>query len=331
MIRPIKWLQVGMLLAIVLPFILIYFFLVPLYRLYHSPMVKEQQPLPIVVIDKKTSAIFFVNALNDQHFIDSPKLFLLLIRLQGLTQKLQAGVYQVKANESAYHFLCRVISGDVIQFSFQIIEGTTQQDVAKQLLRAPYLNAQVTDWQQLAKPYQHSEGLLLADTYRYVGNSTSMTLLERARKNLDMFLQNSWQHRRGDLPYRNAYELLISASIIEKESALLTERRLIASVLVNRLKKGMRLQMDPTVIYALGANYHGKLTHNDLSIDSPYNTYRYSGLPPTPIAMVGRDAIDAAANPADTDYLYFVAKGDGSHHFSVNYDQQKQAIKRYLK
>ena len=133
------------------------------------------------------------------------------------------------------------------------------------------------------------------------------------------------------LPYQTAYEMLIAASIIEKETAIPKERRLIAGIIINRLRKHMPLQMDPTVIYALGSQYHGTLRREDLQIDSPFNSYLHRGLPPTPIAMVDKDAIDAAAHPEPTDYLYFVATGNGSHHFSVNYEEQKQAIQYYLR
>ena len=131
------------------------------------------------------------------------------------------------------------------------------------------------------------------------------------------------------MPYQSPYELLIAASIIEKESALPAERRLISGVIVNRLHKHMPLQMDPTVIYALGPSYKGSLSHEQLSIDSPYNTYQYRGLPPTPIAAVSRDALNAARDPDTQGYLYFVAKGDGSHAFSLNYLAHRQAIQRY--
>lgn len=179
------------------------------------------------------------------------------------------------------------------------------------------------------KNYPSAEGLLLADTYQYQGGSSSKALLEQAHRNLLNYLNISWTNRAANLPYKTPYELLIAASIIEKETAIAQERKLISGVMVNRLKKKMPLQMDPTVIYGLGNQYTGKLTHNDLLIESPYNSYLNRGLPPTPIAMVGKEAIDAAAHPQLSNYLYFVAKGDGTHQFSETYEQQKQAINQY--
>jgi UPF0755 protein len=201
--------------------------------------------------------------------------------------------------------------------------------VSDNLRQAPYLAYSQTDWSKIKGNYLSAEGLLLADTYHYDAGSMSNKILELANKNLNNYLNNSWLQRSKDLPYKSSYELLIVASIIEKESSIPAERRLISGVIINRLQKSMPLQMDPTVIYALGINYKGKLTKENLHIDSPYNTYLNRGLPPTPISMVGKDAIDAAAHPTFSNYLYFVARGDGSHDFSVNYEEQLQAVSRY--
>ncbi len=300
-----------------------------LYRLLYRPMVVSKSEPVIIRIDKLTSAGSFVNLLKAHHFIQSKRLLLMLIRLQGLSQQLKAGVYQIKEGESAEQFLYRVVDGDVLTESFRIIEGTTKAQVTANFERAVYLTYQATDWLAIAVHYPSAEGLLLADTYHYDAGSQSKEILEHAHKNLLQFLDYSWQRRTPGLPYKTPYEMLIAASILEKEAAKPREKRLIAGVIANRLRKNMPLQMDPTVIYALGARYNGKLTREDLRIDSPYNTYRYRGLPPTPIAMVGKDAIDAAAHPELTDYLYFVATGDGGHYFSVNYDEQQQAVARY--
>ncbi len=300
-----------------------------LYRLLYRPMVVFNNDSTIIILDKYTSAASFVQMLKTRGLIHSQRLFLLLIRMQGLTQQLKAGVYQVKEGESAEQFLSRVADGDVLTGVLRIIDGTTQAQVSATLESAKYLTYRATDWSAIATSFKSAEGLLLADTYHYDAGSQSKELLEHAHKNLQIFLDNSWQHRALDLPYKTSYELLIAASIIEKEAAISEERRLIAGVIVNRLRKNMPLQMDPTVIYALGTHYKGQLTRDDLHIVSPYNTYLYRGLPPTPIAMVGKEAIDAAAHPSPTNFLYFVATGDGRHYFSENYEQQKQAVARY--
>lgn len=301
-----------------------------LYQLLYQPMLFAKSESIIFTVDKAMSASSFVRVLKTKRLIQSERLFLALIRLQGLSHQLKAGVYQIRDGESAQQFLNRVADGDVLKQSFSIIEGTTKAQIAANLERAPYLKYQATDWQVVGN-LSSAEGLLLADTYYYNAGSLSKNVLELAHTNLEQYLEYSWQHRTPGLPYKTSYEMLIAASILEKEAAKPLEKRLISGVIVNRLHKNMPLQMDPTVIYALGSTYTGKLTKDDLHIDSPYNSYRYRGLPPTPIAMVGKDAIDAAAHPELTDYLYFVAVGDGSHHFSVTYEQQMQAVARYRK
>lgn len=306
-----------------------FFFGLDLYRLLYQPMIGYNQPSTIVRLDTASSATAFVRTLSVQHLIESKRLFLYLIRIQGLTLQLKSGIYQVNPGESAQHFLFRVVVGDVLTESFPIIEGTTQAQISARLALAPYLTYHETDWQAVGPT--NAEGLLLADTYHYNAGSSSRDLLARAHANLEQYLNASWAHRAPELPYKTPYELLIAASILEKETARPDEKRLISGVIVNRLRQYMPLQMDPTVIYGLGAAYTGKLTHENLRIDSLYNTYRYRGLPPTPIAMVGKDAIDAAAHPTRTDYLYFVAVGDGTHYFSSTYEQQKQAITRFLR
>lgn len=301
------------------------------YRLFYRPMVTKADGPALVRIDKFTSASSLVQMLKARHFIQSKRLCLMFIRIQNLSQHLKAGVYQIKEGESVAYFLYRVAAGDVLIESFRIIEGTTQAQVSVNLKQAPFLNYHADDWLAIAGTYPSAEGLILADTYQYDAGSQGIDLLEHAHKNLQQFLEYSWQQKSPGLPYKTSYELLIAASILEKEAAKSNEKRLIAGIIANRLRKNMPLQMDPTVIYALGSHYTGKLTREDLRVDSPYNTYRYRGLPPTPIAMVGKEAIDAAAHPEPTDFLYFVARGDGSHYFSVNYEQQKQAIDRYIK
>ena len=297
------------------------------YRALYRPMLRT--PF-VVVFDKHASAVSLVRFLKNQHAITSESVLLDWIRWRGLSSRLQAGVYDVKAGESAASFLSRVVRGDVLVLSFSIIEGTTLAQVSKALEHASYLSYDANDWSMVTEGHSSAEGLLLADTYRYDAGSGSQSLLLSAHRHLQNVLNDAWQHRASSLPYQTPYELLIVASILEKETAIARERRLISGVIINRLQKHMLLQMDPTVIYAKGADAEGRLMHDDLRLDSPYNTYRYHGLPPTPIAMVGKDAIDAAAHPLSSNYLYFVAMGDGHHYFSETYDEQKAAVARYL-
>ncbi|KTD61472.1 endolytic transglycosylase MltG [Legionella shakespearei] len=299
------------------------------YSLVKAPLIPTGNQPQIISLDRSASAYQFVHLLKARKLINSTRLLLLIIRFEGLSQKLKAGVYEINPGESALQLLHRVATGDVITQNFIIIEGTTQQKITQDLIKTNYLSYSPDDWSAIKAQYPSAEGLLLADTYQFHGGSSSKSLLEQANKNLMAYLNTSWANRAPNLPYRNPYELLIAASIIEKETAIAQERKLISGVVVNRLKKGMPLQMDPTVIYALGNSYKGKLSHNDMLINSPYNSYIHRGLPPTPIAMVGKEAIDAAAHPQLSNYLYFVAKGDGSHQFSETYEQQRKAINQY--
>ncbi|KTC66160.1 putative periplasmic solute-binding protein (plasmid) [Legionella adelaidensis] len=297
----------------------------------NNPMIAQGGKPVILEIDKNSTALAFVYSLYRKDLISSPRIMLQLIRYKNYTSKLKAGIYQINPGESPNEFLDRVVAGDVLKQPFRIIEGTTYAQVDENLIKAPFLKYTHDNWIANESPSSNPEGLLLADTYIYEAGSSSKTMLQDAHKKLLQYLEQSWQNREPNLPYKSPYELLIAASIIEKETGEPAEKRLIASVIVNRLNKHMPLQVDPTVIYALGPNFSGKLSHGDMQIDSPYNTYRYRGLPPTPIAIVGKDAIDAAAHPASTQYLYFVAKGDGTHQFSTSYEDQKRAINHYLR
>jgi UPF0755 protein len=300
-----------------------------IYSIAYVPLISKKSPPLIISLGRSTTAYQFAQKLKDHKLILSSRLFLTMIRLAGLSHQLKAGVYQIQPGETAMNLLHRVVTGEVLIQNFKIIEGTTQHKVAQDLLQATYLEYNPNDWFTIKDNHPNAEGLLLADTYHYSGGSGSKILLNLAHKNLVLYLNDSWAHRESNLPYKNPYELLIAASIIEKETAIAQERKLISGVLVNRLKKNMPLQMDPTVIYGLGTAYKGKLSHDDMLINSPYNSYLYRGLPPTPIAMVGKEAIEAAAHPQWSNYLYFVAKGDGSHQFSERYEQQKKAINLY--
>ncbi len=340
-------------------------FSVDLYRLYFQPMPLSKHDNVIFRIDKSFTAKRFAQILQTQHLIRSARVFLNVIRIQGVAKQLKAGVYQIKPGESAQQLLRRVVAGDVLKEDFSIIEGTTQEQIAKNLSKSAFLKYQESDWfdavchadsadqtitripgsdihcqraeiirgNQSARVshFDHLQGLFLADKYQYSAGGDAKLLLAQAHDLLKQYLMKAWNERDPGLPYKNPYEMLIVSSILEKETAILEERRLISGIIVNRLKHHMPLQMDPTVIYALGSAYTGKLTHDDLQVDSPYNSYRYRGLPPTPITMVGKEAIDAACHPTSSDYLYFVTKGDGTHIFSKSYEEQRQAIRTYIK
>ena len=309
------------------------------YRFVYQPITVHPGESVIIRIDKTTTATRLAQLMHAQGWIGSARLWVGWMRLQGMSSKLKAGVYQLQSAESAQHLLQRICAGDVLRQLFLIKPGTTQAQIIADLKNAPFLTYTDDDWQVLddatlnaSHPTQLNqayEGMLLADSYSYDAGSRANELIRMAHAHLQTALKQAWDSRHLALPYQSPYELLIAASIIEKESALPAERRLISGVIVNRLHKHMPLQMDPTVIYALGPSYKGSLSHEQLSIDSPYNTYQYRGLPPTPIAAVSRDALNAARDPDTQGYLYFVAKGDGSHAFSLNYLAHRQAIQRY--
>jgi len=183
---------------------------------------------------------------------------------------------------------------------------------------------------QILNSDMYLEGWLFPDTYHYHNNDTASSVLKRAAVKMQQVLEDAWHERSDDLPYDTAYKALIMASIIEKETGLASERPLIASAFVNRLNTNMRLQTDPTVIYGIGADFDGDIKSKDLRDYTPYNTYRINGLPPTPIAMPSKAAILAAVNPPQSDYVYFVSKGDGSHQFSTTLKQHNVAVNTYI-
>jgi len=306
-----------------------------IYRNYqalvHEPMISSQAKPEIFEVKPNTTAKSFAHDLRARHWIRSSHVLLALIRWQGAASHLQAGIYQVNPGEPLMALLNRILKGDVLIQALRVGEGSTLADLTVQLEHAPYLTFNGADLKAIAATHPSAEGLLLADTYYYKAGSLSTSLLKQANQQLLTYLDHVWQARDPALPYHHAYELLIAASIIEKEASIPLERRVISGIIVNRIKKGMPLQMDPTIIYALQRPSHAdrSLHHHDLSIDSPYNTYLHRGLPPTPIAMVSRQSLDAAANPEHSNYLYFYAKGDGSHQFSETYAAQRQAIQQY--
>ena len=299
----------------------------------HKPAVALSSAIEsrIILVEKSTTAQSLVKTMHAQGWIGSVRLWTWFIRMQGWSEKLRSGIYQVQIGESVQHLLKRIVVGDVLHKSFMIQSGATVAQISQALKRAPFLNYQLSDWSAAITQHNSAEGLLFADTYDYDAGSSGQDLLRRAHADLQQVLKSAWQNRNPALPYHHAYELLIVASILEKEASIPEERRLISGVIINRLKLHMFLQMDPTVIYALGDAYQGKLSHEQMAIDSPFNTYRYKGLPPTPIAMVSIDAIDAAAHPHLSAYLYFVAKGDGTHEFHVKYSDHLKAINHYMR
>ena len=253
--------------------------------------------------------------------------------LQG--QSLHSGEYRMVPGMNAESLLDLWQKGEVVQYSVTLVEGWTFRQVRAALARQVKLEqtaSELSDTELMAKlghPDVFPEGRFFPDTYRYVRGMTDVELLKQAYNRLDEVLQEEWEKRAADVPYTDAYQALIMASLVEKETGVPQERGQIAGVFVRRLQQGMLLQTDPTVIYGLGDRYNGKITRALLKEPTPYNTYLISGLPPTPISMVGREAIHAAMHPVAGNSLYFVARGDGSHVFSADLDAHNAAVKEF--
>ena len=263
-------------------------------------------------------------------FGGQPQLGALLIyaRLAALAD-IQAGDYRLEPGVTPEQLLQQLNSGEVIYHQVTLPEGLTVKQWLQRLRQQPHLTTDLNDNQLAALIDASPEGWLFPDSYRYQRGDTIEQILQRANRAMEQTLKQLWQERDVGLPYQTPYEALVMASIIEKETGVAWERPQIAGVFVRRLQKGMRLQTDPTVIYGLGDRYDGNLTRAHLRQKTPYNTYTIKGLPPTPIANPGADAIYAALHPAEGETLYFVAKGDGSHYFSKTLQEHEQAVEKY--
>ncbi len=272
--------------------------------------------------------------LQRQNVLSLPKLLIIYARLTGLAQQVQAGEYFISSGSSAWQLCQQLRRGEVLSYAVTFVEGWRFSELQTALAEQPKITRNfdlaTNAWWQQVQGYSSIEGLLFPDTYHYVMGMSDSQLYKIAYQRMQQVLAAEWQQRQDNLPYESPYQALIMASVIEKETGVVSEREQIAGVFVRRLQKNMRLQTDPSVIYGLGESFDGNLTSKHLKDSAnPYNTYRHHGLPPTPIAMVGREAIYAALHPAEGDSLYFVAKGDGSHYFSATLDQHNKAVKKY--
>ncbi len=259
----------------------------------------------------------------------------LLARALGRERRIKAGNYAIAEPLTPIELLDKLTRGDVSQAELRLIEGWTFAQFRAALDASGDLRhdtAGLEDAQVLAQlqaPEAHPEGLFFPDTYLFARGSSDLAVLRRAYRAMQRHLEEEWQAREPNLPYRSPYEALIMASIIEKETGKPGERDLIGGVLVNRLRIGMRLQVDPTIIYGLGSGFDGNLRKKHLLDDGPYNTYTRAGLPPTPIAMPGLASLRSALRPGKTESLYYVSKGDGSSHFSRSLDEHNRAVSKY--
>jgi UPF0755 protein len=265
----------------------------------------------------------------------NPTLLGLLARLTGQGAKLKAGHYELKPGTTPLALIDQLVRGEFAQESLVIIEGWTFRQMRQAVAAHPALKqdtAQLSDKELLAKvapDYAMPEGLFFPDTYMFAKGASDLQIYRQAHTLLQKRLKEEWAKRDPSVPYKNPYEALIMASIVEKETGQKSERGMIAGVFVNRLKLGMLLQTDPTVIYGIGEKFDGNIRKRDLQTDTPYNTYTRTGLPPTPIALPGAESLAAALRPAKTDALYFVSRGNGSSHFSNNLADHNRAVDKY--
>jgi UPF0755 protein len=272
-----------------------------------------------------------------QGVVERPRAWVLYARWKGLASAVKAGEYEIEPGTTPRSLLAKMVSGQVLLHSFTIIDGWRVSELLAALRRSPdiasTLPARPADlMQKIGAPEIDSEGQFLPETYRFPAGTTDVELLHQAHLALIRELDAAWTDRDPNLPLQNAQELLIMASIVEKETSLPQELGIVAGLYLHRLSMGMRLQADPTVIYGLGDRYEGELRSVDLRTDTPYNTYTRTGLPPTPIALPSAAAIRAAAHPDKTDAIFFVAspKGDGSHVFSSTLAKQNAAVAQYV-
>ncbi|WFQ80143.1 endolytic transglycosylase MltG [Xenorhabdus sp. SF857] len=274
--------------------------------------------------------------LTQYKLIEESQLLPWLLRFKPELAKFKAGTYRLQKGMSLKSVLQLFASGKETQFTIRFVEGSRLSDWSKILQNAPYLKHEIenkTPKELLdalgMKEGESLEGWFYPDTYLYTAGTSDLALLKRAHNKMKTVVGQEWENREKNLPYKSAYEMLIMASIIEKETAIESERTKVASVFVNRLRLKMKLQTDPTVIYGLGDKYTGTIFRSNLNTFTPYNTYMIDGLPPTPIAMPGLASTKAAAHPAVTEYLYFVANGDGGHTFTTNLVAHNKAVSLY--
>ena len=289
-----------------------------------------------IILSRGSSIRTLANQLIEKDLLENKDYFLIWGKLNRQETRLQAGEYVITPGLSLAGLLNNMVAGNVVQHDLVLIEGYTFRQILQTIWQNSIITKQLQNLSDeeimtaLGHEGEHPEGRFYPDTYYISRGVTDIELLKRAYDEMARILQQEWQQREENLPLKSSYEALILASIVEKESAIAEERPLIAGLFINRLRKKMRLQTDPTVIYGI-ENYDGNIRFKDLRKDTPYNTYTRHGLPPTPIALAGREAIHATLHPDKTNYLYFVAFGDGSgkHVFSTNLKDHEKAVDRY--
>ena len=320
---------------LVLVFIFIIYLAAAFAYLNFNKLESHNPKATTVRLYPKENSKQLLNKLAEKYDLNFTSVLRFYLRLTKVGRKLQVGEYSVTPDTTAFSLLEKVRKGDVVHHDVTFIEGDRFSDMLHTLQSDKYLEHKYTNNKELmaylGSSKENPEGLFYPDTYQFHWPQSDLDLLRRSYQKMQTVLNKAWANRDNDVPYKNPYQALVMASLLEKETAIPEERREIAGVLVLRMQKKMRLQVDPTVTYGLGKPADHKLTRADLRKVTPYNTYRMKGLPPTPIDMPSKSSIIAAMHPIITGNLFYVAKGDGSHVFSKTYAEHKAAIEKYLK
>lgn len=297
--------------------------------------ISEQSSEKIITVKQGETLKQLAADLHHQGILPNQHAIVWLAYLTRQHRSLKAGEYRFTNGISQRQLLKKLTTGDSIKYTLLIPEGWNFSEVMRKLNSTAKLvhnlegKSPASVMALLGVDDLHPEGRFFPDTYQFSADTSDVTILKNAFERMKTNLAQQWQKRETDLPYDSPYQALIMASIVEKETGVASERAEIAGVFVNRLRIGMRLQTDPTVIYGMGKRFDGNIRRRDLRRDTPYNTYTRKGLPPTPIAMPGADAIYAALHPAKTKNLYFVSKGNGTHKFSETFKEHNQAVRKY--
>ena len=299
------------------------------FNLYRSIPITETI---IFGVDKGNGLNQVIDTLNEKELIRRPLILKAYIKIFKSTVNIKAGEYEIAKNENVFQLIKKINEGSVYYRQIRLKEGSTVSEILDLFSNNIFVkkDSYFRDLDMIKSilnlDVDSLEGQFYPDTYNYLKGDSYIDILNRSNFKHQKILEELWNLRSLDLPYKNSYEALILASIIEKEGI---EKKQIAGVFVRRLKLGMKLQSDPTIIYALGNHFDGDIKRSDIEVKHPYNTYHINGLPPGPIGLVSKSSIQAAINPEEGNSLYFVAKGDGTHHFSDTLKEHNQAVRKY--
>ena len=306
------------------------------WRWLDQPLVESLNADPPEIELRKGEAFVSLAArLAERGIVKHPRMWSTWARLTGQARLVKAGEYRLLAEDTPASLLARLVDGEVVTYRVQILEGWTTMQALSAVATHSVLTHELknitvhTLLGALGLPAGHAEGLFFPDTYQFVRGDSDADILRRAYARMQSVLNETWEGRAAGLPYETPYQVLIAASLIEKETGREEDREFISQVFANRLSRNMRLQTDPTVIYGLGDRFDGDLKRVHLREDTPYNTYVHRGLPPTPIALPGSGSLYAAVHPEPGNYLFFVSRGDGTSQFSVSLEEHERAVRRY--